>query len=151
MAEVAQPPSLAEMNLADDLSAIANEPDANRWAFERRQGLTVWVTVSPEAAPQEAFVAQLQWSDYPGNRPPSVKFVDPVTGRLDNPKAWPKAQGFRPQSLDICANWTAEGFGLHPEWNQTDARWTSKGNVLLKVVRFLQSTLDTTYEGRFDG
>ncbi len=150
MAEPARPPSFAVMNFEDDLKAAAEVPDAVRWRFERRGELEVWVTVSPASAPTELFVARLLWRDYPGELPPSVKFVDPANGRLDMPKAWPKANGFRPTSLDICANWTAEGFGVHPEWARTEHRWASVGNVILKVVRILQNELDVSYAGRFN-
>jgi hypothetical protein len=151
MAEAAQVPSLATMNFADDLRAVAQAPDGARWKFETRGKLEVWLTLSPVEHPADQYVAQLLWRDYPGQLPPWVKFVDPATERLDLPKAWPKANGFRPSSLDICANWTAEGFALHPEWASTEHRWRSAGNVILKVARILQNELDTSYTGRFDG
>jgi hypothetical protein len=66
------------------------------------------------------------------------------------PSAWPQARGFRPTSFDICATWTREGFAIHPEW-KTDPRyrWSSHGNVLLKMLRILQNELDESYGGRF--
>ena len=139
------------MNFEDDLKAASETTDAARWSFDRRGDLELWATVSPASHPSDRFIARLYWPDYPGDRPPSVKFVDPSTGRLDVPKAWPTANGFRPASLDICANWTAEGFTIHPEWGQTEHRWTSRGNIILKVMRILQGELDTSYGGRFNG
>jgi hypothetical protein len=144
-------PSLASLNFDDDLKATLESADGSRWKFERRTGLEVGVTVFPADHPADTFVARLMWLDYPGAIPPSVKFVDPETGRLDVPTAWPKANGFRPPSLDICSNWTAEGFALHPEWARTQYRWQSSGNIILKVVRILQTELDTSYTGRFHG
>ena len=104
--------------------------------------------MSPAQAPGEVFQARLLWTVYPG-QPPSLKFRDPATGRLDLPTAWPIVRGFRPQSLDACVNWCLEGFGLHPEW-RTDPRytWDSRGNVLLKVLRILQDELDHYFQGR---
>jgi hypothetical protein len=139
------------MNFDDDLTAASDTPDAAGWKFDRRDDLELWVTLSPAGHAADSYVARLYWRDYPGNVPPSVKFVDAATGRLDVKKAWPKANGFRPASLDICANWTAEGFALHPEWARTEHRWRSTGNVILKVMRVLQNELDTSYTGRFDG
>jgi len=151
MAEATRSPSLAMMNFDDDLLAASGAPDAARWTFERRGDLEVWVTVSPLGHPADLYVVRLFWRDYPGGLPPSVKFVDPATDRLDVAKAWPKANGFRPASFDICANWTAEGFALHPEWTRTEHRWRATGNMILKVARILQTELDTSYTGRFDG
>jgi hypothetical protein len=151
MADPELTPSLAVMNFSDDLKAASAVADAARWKLEYKGGLELWANVSPREAAGENFIARLFWADYPGNRPPSVKFVDSATGRLDVPKAWPKANGFRPASLDICANWTAEGFNIHPEWAQTDARWVATGNVILRVLRILQSELDASFAGRFDG
>jgi hypothetical protein len=151
MADPAKAKSLAVMNFEDDLKAASEAPDAARWKFERRADLELWVTVSPLSAPTETFVARLLWLDYPGAYPPSVKFVEPATGQLNAPKAWPTASGFRPPSLDICANWTAEGFKLHPEWATTQHRWIARGNIILKTMRTLQGELDTSYGGRFYG
>jgi len=151
MADQGAPPSLAVMNFEDDLKSAMNAPDAARWKFERKGPLELWVTVSPGGHFGDIYVARLLWLDYPGTLPPSVKFVDPATSGLGVQTAWPKSNGFRPAQLDICANWTAEGFRLHPEWGQTEHRWRSSGNVILKVVRILQGELDTNYTGRFNG
>lgn len=145
------PPALAVMNFEDDLKAALGAPDAARWQFERGADLELWVTVSPTGHPADSFIARLFWLDYPGTVPPSVKFVAADSGRLDDPKAWPTANGFRPGSFDICANWTAEGFGLHPEWAGTEHRWDGRGNIILKTTRTLQNELDTSYGGRFNG
>ena len=151
MADGGAPLSLAAMNFEDDLRAAMEAPDATRWKLEKKGSLELWVTVSPAGHPGDIYIARLLWLDYPGALPPSVKFVDPATGRLDVPTAWPTAQGFRPTTFDICSNWTAEGFGLHPEWAKSEYRWCSSGNVILKAVRILQHELDTTYGGRFRG
>lgn len=143
--------SLAVMNFEDDLKAMSETPDAVRWSFERRGDLELWATVSPLVAPAEHFVCRLLWLEYPGAWPPSVKFVDPASGRLDLPKAWPIANGFRPTCLDICANWTAEGFKTHPEWATTEHRWIGRGNIILKTMRILQAELDASCGGRFNG
>lgn len=139
---------LSKLNLDEDLAQVLALPEASRWTIERAGALETWVTLSPAGASGEQFQARLLWSAYP-DRAPSLKFRDPATGRLDLTSAWPQATGLRPGSLDACVNWTAEGLALHPEW-QGDLRyrWDSRGNVLLKVLRLLQETLDESFQGR---
>lgn len=139
---------ISALNLAEDYAKVLNTSDATRWKLERPQLLEVWITMSPAAQPQEIFQARLLWTSYPDD-PPSLKFRDRETGRLDLPQAWPKVRGFRPPSLDACVNYCSEGFALHPEWKSDPRlRWQSQGNVLLKVLRILQSELDDYFDGR---
>jgi hypothetical protein len=140
---------LSKLNLKDDFEEASGTPDAARWKLEMPGDLEVWATISPASVAAEKFQARLLWGRYPDD-PPSLKFRDPATGRLDLPQAWPVARGFRPQSLDACVNWCAEGFNLHPEW-RNDARWkwNPSGNPLLWVLRQLQEELDDYYQGRF--
>lgn len=139
---------LSELNLREDLAKALTVPEASRWCLEMPGPLEVWCAMNPSNASGEVFHARLLWTEYPG-RPPSLKFRDPTTGRLDNPSAWPKVPGFRPQNLDACVNWTTEGFSLHPEWtNDPRFRWDSRGNRLLFVLRTLQDELDDRFEGR---
>lgn len=142
---------LSAINLEDDFSEAGSLAEASRWQLQRAGSLEVWASMRPSSTPGEVFVARLLWIQYP-ELPPSLKFRDPSTGRLDMPTAWPVVRGFRPASLDACVNWCAEGFNLHPEW-RTDARlrWDSQGNVLLKVLRILQDELDDHFQGRFRG
>lgn len=141
---------LSKLNFADDLAEARQAPDAHRWVLDHRGDLEMWATVSPEGHAGEKFIARLLWLEYPGADAPSVKFVDPATGRLDVRTAWPQVASFRPPTFDICANWTAEGFGLHPEWRQdARAKWRSEGNVLLKTLRTLVHQLDVGYQGRY--
>lgn len=140
--------TLAEMNLKDDFEQASSIPEACRWRLEKPGPLEVWATLHPASHPQELFQARLLWSDYPGS-PPSLKFRDLETGRLDLKRAWPITVGTRPDSFVSCVNYCAEGFGLHAEWkNDPRYRWDSRGNVLLKVLRLLQEELDETYRGR---
>lgn len=136
------------LNFEQDLQDALGAFDATRWTLEQAGDLEVWATMSPSGHPQDSFQARLLWREYPGE-PPSLKFRDPMTGRLDLPSAWPQVRGFRPGSLDACVNWTLEGMNLHPEW-RTDARyrWDCRGNVLLKVLRRLQEELDQHFQGR---
>ena len=117
--------------------------------MEKAGRLELFATMSSSKAPGESFQARLLWNSYPSD-PPSMKFRDPATGRLDLPTAWPILPGFRPKNLDACVSWTAEGFGLHPDW-KSDARyrWDPRGNVLLKVLRYLQAAFDDSFGGRF--
>lgn len=142
---------LSELNLQEDFEKVLACPDAQRWKLEKTGSLEVLSLMSPATHSQESFQARWLWADYPG-QPPSFKFRDPETGRLDLPCAWPIVRGFRPNNLDACVNWCAEGFNLHPEW-RTDPkyRWDPRGNVLLKVLRILQSELDEHFQGRFQG
>jgi hypothetical protein len=142
---------LSIMNLAEDYEKVLGCPDAARWKLENGTPLEVFCSMSPAGHQDDVFQARLLWSEYP-EQPPSLKFRDPATGRLDMPTAWPVVRGFRPTSLDACVNWCAEGFALHPEWkNDPNLRWDHRGNVLLKVLRILQAELDEQYQGRFKG
>jgi len=139
---------LSALNLEDDYQEVLRADCAARWKLEKPAALEMWATIYPARAPTELFQARLLWRVYPGE-PPSVKFRDPATGRLDLTSAWPQVRGFRPTSFDTCVNWSLEGFALHPEW-RTDPRfrWDDRGNVLLKVLTYLQNELDDHYQGR---
>jgi hypothetical protein len=139
----------SRMNLRDDFEEVGGVPEAGRWQLELAGNLEVLATMAPANAAGERFQARLLWNKYP-DEAPSLKFRDPATGRLDLPQAWPLVRGFRPQSLDACVNWSAEGLGLHPEWKIDPRwRWNSNGNPLLWVLRQLQEELDQHYQGRF--
>jgi len=139
----------SKLNLHDDFEEASGISDASRWMLEMPGDFEVLATMTPASAPNEKFQARLLWTKYP-DEAPSLKFRDPQTGRLDLPQAWPVARGFRPQSLDACVNWCAEGFTLHPEWkNDARLKWNPNGNPLLWVLRQLQEELDEYYQGRF--
>ncbi len=139
---------LSALNLADDLRDIEGSEEAGRWRLELPEPLEVWVSMVSAGAPGETFQARLAWTTYP-TAPPSLKFRDPATGRLDLATAWPVVRGFRPATLDACVNWCTEGLALHPEW-RTDPRyaWDPRGNALLKILRILQNELDEHFQGR---
>lgn len=141
-------PELSALNLHEDYEKVLSLPEAERWLLKKPEPLEVWATLSPVSASDEKFQARLLWRDYPGE-PPSLKFRDPETGRLDLSRAWPNIRGFRPTSFDACVNYCSEGFGLHPEW-RTDPRyrWNPTGNVLLKMLRILQDEFDDHFQGR---
>ncbi|HEV2328463.1 MAG TPA: hypothetical protein VGY56_06710 [Verrucomicrobiae bacterium] len=140
---------LSELNFRQDLQEALQAEDALRWKIEQVAPLGIYVSLSPASAPGEMFQARLLWKIYPGE-PPSLKFRDPATCRLDLPTAWPVVRGFRPQSLDACVNYCVEGFNLHPEWkNDANLKWSDVGNRLLWVVRRLQDELDNHYTKRF--
>ena len=106
-----------------------------------------WLTMRPRNAPEERFHPCLTWSTYP-HHAPSVKFADGVGGSLAATKAWPMIDGYRPGSFDICRPFTAEGFALHPEWQNGTEAWQATGNPFLWVVHVLQDHLDLKYQGR---
>lgn len=139
---------LSALNLDEDFQDALDASQASRWTLEKPDALEVWATMSPAGYPHETFQARLLWRVYP-DEPPSLKFRDPATGRLDLSRAWPQVRGFRPSSLDACVNWTLEGMNLHAEWRSDPRyRWDSHGNVLLKVLRTLQDELDSYFQGR---
>ena len=136
------------LNLQQDFVEVLATGDASRWKLEKAGPLEVLVTMSSLKALEEEFQARLLWVIYP-DEPPSLKFRDPQTGRLDITSAWPRVRGFRPTSFDACVNYTMEGFNLHPAWRTDPSiRWDSRGNSLLKVLRRIQAELDEFYEGR---
>jgi hypothetical protein len=140
---------LSKLNLKDDFEEALKVPDGTRWKLEMTGDLEVVATMYSAKAPSEVFQARLLWAKYP-DLPPSLKFRDPATGRIDLPQAWPVVRGFRPQSLDACVNYCAEGFALHPEWQKDPRfRWDPSNNPLLRVLRTLQDELDDHYQGRF--
>ncbi len=140
---------VSALNLEEDFRKALSCPDAARWKLEKPAPLEVWASMSSLRGPEGVFQARLTWTFYPG-QPPSLKFRDPATRRLDVPSAWPIVRGFRPANLDACVSWCQEGLALHPEW-RADPRysWDPRGNVLLKVVRILQEELDEHFQGRF--
>ena len=140
---------LSKLNLHDDFEEASAVADAERWALELGGDLEVLATMSPANVPKERFQARLLWTKYP-EEPPSLKFRDLDSGRLDLAQAWPLVRGFRPQSLDACVNWCLEGFALHPEWRGDPRfRWNPNGNPLLWILRQLQEELDDHFQGRF--
>ena len=140
---------LSELNFRQDLQEALQAEDAARWRVEQAGSLEIYVSLSPASTPGEIFQARLLWRTYSGE-PPSLKFRDPATGRLDLASAWPVVPGYRPQRFDACVNYCIEGFNLHPEWrNDPSLRWNSAGNRVLWVIRRLQNELDNHYTKRF--
>jgi len=140
---------LSQINFAQDLEAALAVDDAQRWKVERVDGLEIYVEISSAKAPGEKFQVRLLWSVYPGE-PPSIKFRDPQSGRLDIKTAWPVVRGFRPENLDTCVNYSSEGFVTHPEWKKDlNYKWNPNGNSVLRILRTLQSEMDDHFAGRF--
>lgn len=77
-----------------------------------------------------------------------MKFASAVRGSLEKTSAWPLISGYRPGSFDICKPFTAEGFGLHKEWQNGPEAWPITGNPFLWVAQVLQNDLDEHYGGR---
>jgi hypothetical protein len=137
------------MNLDNDLEEAKRTERANRWELTKAAPLSVKVVMYPIRCPQEKFTASLMWSEYPSH-PPSVRFVDPASGHHDVKGAWPVIQNVRfAPHWDICQSMTAEGFNQHPEWRgDPKVRWDPRGNVLLKVLSWLQELIDETFQRR---
>lgn len=139
----------SELSFKEDLAEVLSLPESSRWKIEAVGSLEVYVTLSSAKAPDSFFQARLLWNVYPTD-PPSLKFRDPATGRLDLPTAWPEIRGFRPTNLDACVNWCGEGFVAHPEWkNDANAKWNPQGNALLRVLRIMQREFDECFVKRF--
>jgi len=140
--------NLSERNLEGDFLEATTAGGGDRWKLTRPAPLEVHAVVSSGKHPEERFTARLLWTHYPDS-PPSLKFIDAASGRLDLPSAWPMLRGFRPASLDTCVNWTSEGMNLHPEWRDDPKfRWDRRGNVLLRTLQTLIAELDEFCEGR---
>ena len=137
-----------EVTFEDDLQAVLATEEAKRWILERGNSLEVLVQLSPISKPEEVFLARFSWVSYPGSLP-SLKFRN-LTTRLESDRAaWPMLPGFRPQSLDSCVHWTAEGHKLHEEWARGSAtKHDPAANVLFRSLCFLQDELDHNYNGR---
>lgn len=133
----------------DDLLEAEGAEDAARWKTERGRPQEVFVTMTSLLDPENSYQVRLAWTAYPLDAP-SLKFRNPDTKSLTDASAWPLVRGYRPTSFDACVNYSAEGFAIHPEWrNDASLRWRSEGNVLLKVLRILQTELDDHYSGRY--
>jgi len=145
--------SFSELALQEDFEEVEvlrrgeSWDGADRWSASLVSTLEVRVELAPAFHPDHVFHARLVWDRYPDS-PPSLVFFDPQSGSKDEPRAWPTGGPFRPVT-GLCVNYTREGFAMHPEWvNDARLRWQTGGNVLLKVLRFLQDDLDTGYSGR---
>jgi hypothetical protein len=140
---------LSQLNFAQDLEEALRVVDAQRWKVEKIGALEICAEISSAKAPEEKFQVRLLWRVYPGE-PPSLKFRDPQSGRLDLQTAWPIVRGLRPSNLDACVNYCSEGFVLHPEWAKDPSyKWSPVGNAVLRVLRTLQSEMDEHFKGRF--
>jgi hypothetical protein len=132
----------------EELDAVRELPEAPRWHIERDDAvpLGVYVVMHPKSAPNEKFKARIRWTNYFG--PPSLKFVN-ISTDAEEPAAWPRCFGFRPDSKDACLPWTAEGHRLHPDWRNSAKNSFPKVELPLQFVLLqLQSSLDTSYQGR---
>ncbi len=141
----------SELALAADSPAAANflagRGGTLRSPIETDPGVW-WAELHPAADPSETYYARIAWSRYPAS-PPSVKFAHAIGADLADPTAWPLVPGYRPGNLDICKPFTAEGFGLHPDWANTNQAWSATGNPFLAVIRELQRNLNSPgYQGR---
>ena len=120
-----------------------------RLKVEKTAELEVTVCLASSKAPAEEFIARLRWVKYPDGLP-SVKFLDAVGGSDTNKSAWPTGRGMRPDSLDTCMHWTAEGHALHPEWRHARGYGLNvEGNVVEQALVFLQQWFDIEYTGRY--
>lgn len=133
----------------EELRELQGSLEGKRWGLERDDTvpLGLFLALHPQSHPTELYKARIHWSNYFG--PPSLKFVHPTSGGVNDPSAWPQCPGFRPPSLDACVPWTAEGHGLHPEWkNSPEFSFPSLEAPMHYIARRLQLTLDSNYQGR---
>lgn len=133
----------------EELLEVRNLPEAGRWELERDFSVPfgILVVMHPQSKPTELYKARLRW----GNlfAPPSLKFVDLRNGADNDPSAWPRCYGFRPENLDVCLPWTAEGHALHPEWVNSVKHSFSRIEAPVQFALLnLQISLDKTYTGR---
>ena len=138
----------ARLALAEDIVEVRDSAGDRGWTIVSHEGLVVTVDLTSRIDSQ-TYRLRLACDGYPDSAP-SVKPIDPETGRSDTVRAWPACDGFRPVG-DICMPLTAEGFALHPEWTNDPAlRWISSGNPLLRVLEEFQAHIDNPakYRGR---
>jgi hypothetical protein len=138
----------SELALAADLTGIRRVAPEHGWRVGRRTGLMVDVALT-SMVDAESYTIRFVAAGYPDSAP-SIKPVDPATGASDVRTAWPDCDGFRP-TTDLCMPLSAEGYAVHPEWqNDPVLCWRSAGNPLLRVLEELQILLDNRarYRGR---
>jgi hypothetical protein len=141
--------------LETHLALEQDEPSVRELVEERGASLerdesepgVYWLTVSPAKEPHEKFFVRIAWSSYP-DRAPSVKFADRLNGDLDQSSAWPLIPGYRPGERDICQPFTAEGFKVHPDWENGPEAWRDTGNPFLWVIGTLLGDMVERYQGR---
>jgi hypothetical protein len=141
-------------NLATQLNLEADE-DAVVSFLDETGGILIrdgaepglyWAVLTPMSAPAERFYARIRWTQYPG-APASVRYADGVRCQTSVARAWPIIPGYRVPN-DICKPFTAEGYGLHPDWKTGPTAWSSAGNPFLATVQQLQFDLNNQYGGR---
>lgn len=146
-------PVQARINLQSDLQRIADVIADQGWIIEPwpLASTTIFATVT-SVIDKEAYALRLIGDDYP-DLPPSIKCVTRDTHNVNDPKAWPNCEGFRPPpTADLCLNISREGLlQLHPDWMK-DPRygWSTTGNPIWRVLQSLQDRLNdpSKYHGR---
>ncbi len=137
------------LSLADDEVAVEAflTGRGGHLALDAANPAIYWLTVRPCSAPLEAYNVRLAWTAYPHSAP-SIRFADAPGGSVTVTGAWPVIAGYRAASFDICKPMSAEGYGLHPEWQSGPDAWPTTGNPFLWVAEMIQFDLDNSYAGR---
>ncbi len=140
----------AGLNLAKDLEQVGAVAGGAGWDVSSPDKLTVEISIR-SSVDGERYSLHFRCTDYP-DQPPSIVCFDKASGSHQVRSAWPQCQGFRADSSwDLCLPLSAEGFKVHPEWqNDPQKRWNSNGNPLLRVIDEIQLRLNdpTKYSGR---
>jgi hypothetical protein len=140
----------ARLNLEADLEKIRDEIDSFCWIIDP------WPLKVPEfdvtmtsRIDRESYTLRIVAPDYP-NEAPSIKCVNPDTKHSDDPRAWPKCDGFRLPNADLCLPISREGFQTHPEWRNSEHAWKSSGNPIYFALSTIQDLLNNSsrYHGR---
>jgi hypothetical protein len=141
----------ALLALAADVEVVRAVAEDLGWTLIEHNALVVVVEMSSRVD-AETYRLRFVCPGYPEHAP-SIMPIDPTTGGSDTVAAWPSCAGFRPVS-DICMPLSAEGFALHPAWNDDPTlSWIPSGNPLLRVLEELQAQIDNPakYRGRTTG
>jgi hypothetical protein len=148
-------PLQAQLNLQADLESIAEQIAERGWAIDpwplKAKDPRFHVTMKSRVD-RESYMMRIVDPTYP-NDAPSIKCVDPETKSADDPRAWPKCDGFRPPpTADLCLPISREGFAAHSEWANSQHAWQSTGNPIWLVLSTLQDLLNNParYHGRND-
>jgi hypothetical protein len=138
-------PLQAQLNLQADLHSIEEEIASRTWIIDpwpltaNEPQFDVRMTSRVDG---ESYTMRIADATYP-NDAPSIKCVSPETKRSDDPKAWPKCEGFRPPgTADLCLPISREGFEAHKEWANSQHAWKSTGNPIWFVLSTLQDLLN---------
>ena len=146
-------PVQARINLQADLEKIAKVIATEGWTIGPWPLTSqIFFVTMHSTIDNEPYTMRVGGDDYP-DVPPSMKCATRNTHDVNDPKAWPNCDGFRPPpTADLCLSISREGLlQVHPDWMKDRRyRWTTDGNPIWYVLQALQDRLNdpNKYHGR---